>query len=52
MNFPGIMLSERSQSQKVDILIISFKKSNGILMKNRSLVTRGQGWEEGVTMRE
>ena len=51
MNLTGIMLSERSQSQKVGTVYHSILKGKITVMKNRSLIARGGGWEEAMEIK-
>ena len=52
MNIKSIMLSERSQTQNVTycmILLIWFSgKGNTIRTETRSVIARGQKWQDGV----
>ena len=53
VDLKGIMLSEKSQYQKVTYCVIPFIYHSGkdktIVMETRSVVARKQGWGEGET---
>lgn len=48
-----IILCERSQTQKVmcsnDFISMMLSEDKTMGMENRSVVSRGQGWDEGVS---